>query len=138
MAGPSAPEIDLSSDSDADKDDGPSAPKKAKSDVWDHFKLKKDDGKTLAVCKKCPNKSFAYSGGTTTLWHHLKQVHFIVKQKKPKKQSQMKFATESSASTSDAHTIPLKKQVSIEDAFAREDIYLHVEKFLGYINFYYL
>ena len=104
-------EIDISEES------GESAPHKKRSDIWEYFKLKEDDGKKFAVCTKCPNKSFIYSGGTSTLWKHLKNVHFILKPK-PK---------EDAESTSSIGNLFAKqqesKQVSIGDAFARYDLF---------------
>ena len=66
---------------------------KSKSVIWNHFKLRKDDkNKTWAVCMKCPNKSLVYCEGTTSLWNHAYQIHFIPKPKKSK-QPKLKFST---------------------------------------------
>ena len=54
-------------------------PSRCRSDIWKYFKLKEDDEshKRWAVCNKCPDKSLAYAGATSTMWHHMRHVHSI-------------------------------------------------------------
>ena len=92
-----------------------SAPSKNK--LWTYYKLKEDDGKKFAVCNLCPKKSFTYSGGTSTLWKHLKNIHFILRPKLSETQPQLQ-------PTSSVQN-PVAKQVSIEDAFARYKLFSH-------------
>ena len=88
---------------------------KKSSDIWEYFEKKKDDsGKNIALCKKCPNKSFSFSGGTSTLWRHLQNVHFITKPK-PKE-------NETTSSIKNLFAKQEEKQQSIKDAFTRYDI----------------
>ena len=124
-------DVEVISDSESGADQPQAAPgelfvpAKSKSDIWKYFKLKKDDkNKTWAVCMKCPKKSLVYCGGTTTLWNHAQQVHFIPKPKKSK-QPRIKLPQEQDPDSSDpaqsTSSNPPKKQVSIEEAFARND-----------------
>ncbi|XP_078331137.1 E3 SUMO-protein ligase ZBED1-like [Crassostrea virginica] len=54
---------------------------KAKSAIWGHFKLKKENQKivnNVAVCNIC-NETIKYSGGTTNLASHMRRHHGNVK-----------------------------------------------------------
>ena len=112
MASGSDAEVPSGSNVSVDK-----APPK-KSDIWKYYKLKEEGGKKFAVCMKCPTKSFAYTGGTSTLWKHLQNVHFIPKPKS-RPQSQAEVVSESTRPTP---TNLFVKQISIKDAFARYNI----------------
>ena len=100
-----------------------SAPLKHKSFIWKHYKLKADKDnvkKKIAVCTKCPNKSFAYTGGTSTLRNHLKRVHFIDEPKESMTQSQIESKTDDPDAVLPAN--PFARQVTIEDALARDNV----------------
>ena len=106
-------DIEMLESSGTKKPSSEVAPPEKKSDIWEYFKLKEEDGKKMAVCTKCPRKSFTFSGGTSTLWKHLKTVHFILPTRQtPQPQSDL------TPQGSSKKTVV--KQKSIEQAFARD------------------
>ena len=74
-----ADSIDLShvsEDASSDTHHGPPK-KKARSDVWEHYKLVKGEKKVL--CMLCnPHKEISYHGGTSNLRDHLTSQHPLV------------------------------------------------------------
>ena len=120
MSGPSGSETASQTRADAAE---LYVPSKSKSDIWKYFRLKKDENnKVWAVCLKCPNK-LSYCSGTTTLWNHATQVHFIQKPKKSKQpvDDEATISDPVSAPSTSTSSRPSVKQVSIKEAFARDD-----------------
>ena len=54
-------------------------PSRSRSDIWKYFKIKEGDKdhKTWAVCNECPNKTLAFNGTNSSMWHHMRRVHSI-------------------------------------------------------------
>ena len=54
-------------------------PSRSNSDIWKYFKRTKEDKnhKTWAVCNECPDKTLAFNGVTSSMWHHMRRVHSI-------------------------------------------------------------
>ena len=55
-------DIEMLESSGTKKPSSEVAPPKKKSDIWEYFKLKEEDGKKMAVFTKCPRKSYTFSG----------------------------------------------------------------------------